>query len=236
MRLRQLVVVARELEPVVEEICRRLRLEVCYRDPGVSQFGLRNALMAVGDGFIEVVSPIQEGTAAGRQLERHGDGGYMLLLQVGDLEGERRRVEELGVRVVWEGAGAGIRGVHLHPADIGGAIVSFDVADPPESWGWAGPDGRRYVRTDVVSGIAGAEMRSPDPAALARRWSRVLGRPVERGVEQGEPVVNLEGSIIRFRPAMIDAGDRLGGFDLIATDRTRAGESMELAGVQVRLV
>jgi hypothetical protein len=236
MRLRQLVLVARELEPMVEEICRRLGLEVCYRDPSVSHFGLHNALMAVGDAFIEVVSPIQDGTAAGRQLERHGDGGYMMLLQVDDLEGERRRVDELGVRVVWEGAGDGIRGMHLHPADIGGAIVSFDVANPPESWGWAGPDGRRHVRTDVVSGIAGAEMRSPDPEALARRWSRVLGRPVERGLELGEPVVNLDGSVISFRLARSGAGDGLGGFDLTATVRTRAGESMELAGVQVRLV
>jgi hypothetical protein len=236
MRLRQLVVVARELEPLVEEICLRLGLEVCYRDPSVSHFGLHNALMAVGDGFIEVISPIQEGTAAGRQLERHGEGGYMMLLQVDDLEGERRRVDERGVRVVWEGAGDGIRGVHLHPADIGGAIVSFDVADPPESWGWAGPHWRRHVRTDFVSGIAGAEMRSPDPAGLARRWSRVLGRPVERGVEQGEPVVNLDGSVIRFGLATSGAGDGLGGFDLIATHRTRAGESMELAGVRVRLV
>ena len=236
MRLRQLVVVARELEPMVEEICQRLGLEVCYRDPSVSHFGLHNALMAVGDGFIEVVSPIQEGTAAGRQLERHGDGGYMMLLQVDDLEGERRRVDELGVRVVWEGVGDGIRGVHLHPADIGGAIVSFDVADPADSWGWAGPDERRHVRTDVVSGIAGAEMRSPDPAALARRWSQVLGRPVERGVEQGEPVVNLDGSVIRFGLAISGPGHGLGGFDLTATDRTRAGESMELAGVRVRLV
>ena len=86
MRLRQLVVVARDLEPVVDEICQKLGVEVCYRDPGVRHFGLRNALMAVGDCFIEVVSPIQDGTAAGRYLERRGgDGGYMLLLQVDDL-------------------------------------------------------------------------------------------------------------------------------------------------------
>jgi hypothetical protein len=237
MRLRQLVVVARDLEPVVDEICQKLGVEVCYRDPGVRHFGLRNALMAVGDCFIEVVSPIQDGTAAGRYLERRGgDGGYMLLLQVDDLAKERSRIDELGVRVVWEGSGDGIRGMHLHPADIGGTIVSLDVAGPPDSWGWAGTDWRRHVRSEVVTDIAGAELQSDAPSALARRWSRALGCPVERGAERGEPVLNLDGGVIRFVTAGDGRGEGLGGFDLVAADKTRAGESIELTGVRVRLV
>jgi hypothetical protein len=236
MRLRQLVLVARELEPAVEAICEGLGLEVGYRDPGVRHFGLENALMPVGDGFIEVVSPIEDGTAAGRYLDRRGDGGYMVMMQVDDLDGERRRMDEFGVRVVWSGAGPGIRGMHLHPADIGGAIVSLDVADPPASWGWAGADWRDHVRTGMVSAIAGAEMRSADPAALARRWSKVLGLPLEREGDGGEPVIKLDGTDIRFALATGGPGDELSGFDLTATVRERAGESMELAGVRIRLV
>jgi hypothetical protein len=237
VRLRQVVVVARDIEPVVDEICHRLGLEVCYRDPGVGHFGLQNALMAVGDCFIEVVSPMREDTAADRYLERRGgDGGYMLMLQVDDLSNERRRVEEIGVRVVWEGRGDGISGMHLHPADIGGAIVSLDVPEPAESWGWAGADWRAHVRSDVVTGIAGAELQSDDPAALARRWSRVLGRPVEPGVERGEPVVNLDAAAIRFVTAADGRGEGLSGFDLVATNTTHAGESILLAGVRIRLV
>src|SRR5438445_10082367 len=139
MRLRQIVWVAKNLEPVVDEISMRLGLEVCYRDPGVASFGLQNALLPVGGSFIEVVSPTQEGTTAGRYLQRRGgDGGYMIMVQVDDLAFERRRIDELGVRVVWEGSRDGIRGMHLHPADIGGAIVSLDVATPADSCAWAG--------------------------------------------------------------------------------------------------
>jgi hypothetical protein len=237
MRLRQVVVVATDIEPVVDELCQRLGLEVCYRDPGVGHFGLQNALMAVGDGFIEVISPIQDGTTAGRYLERRGgDGGYMLLLQVDDMATERRRIEEMGVRIVWEGKGDGIRGMHLHPADVGGAIVSLDVAEPTDSWGWAGADWRAHVRSDVVIEIAGAELQSDDPAALARRWSRVLGRPMEQGVERGEPVLNLDGGVIRFVTSTDGRGEGLGGFDLVAANTTRAGESILLAGVRIRLV
>ena len=150
---------------------------MCFRDPGVGVFGLRNALVAVGDTFLEVVSPAQDGTAAGRYLQRRGgDGGYMVLLQVDDLDGERERIDRLGVRIVWEGSGQGIRGMHLHPADVGGAIVSMDVAHPTQSWGWAGPDWQRHAHTDVVRHIAAVEVQADDPRALALRWSAVRVR------------------------------------------------------------
>ena len=44
---------------------------------GSAEFGLENTLMPVGRNFLEVVAPIQEGTAAGRYLDRRGgNGGY----------------------------------------------------------------------------------------------------------------------------------------------------------------
>jgi hypothetical protein len=80
-RLRQVALVARELDPVVAALERTLGLAVAFRDPGVAEFGLRNALFPVGDQFLEVVSPTQPGTTAGRLLERRGgDGGYMVIV------------------------------------------------------------------------------------------------------------------------------------------------------------
>src|SRR6185312_2950964 len=94
VRLRQAVLVAGELEPVVAMLQRELGLEEPFRDPGVGEFGLANAVFAIGDCFLEVVSPTVPGTAAGRQLERAGgDGGYMVLFDLEDLEGARERAE-----------------------------------------------------------------------------------------------------------------------------------------------
>lgn len=102
LRIRQLALVARDLDLVVGRLCDALGVEVCYRDPAVSAFGLHNALMVIGDTFLEVVSPTREGTTAGRLLERRdGDGGYMVLLQTDDLAADRRRFTRLGVREVW---------------------------------------------------------------------------------------------------------------------------------------
>ena len=65
---------ARDLDSAVEELRTALPLGEPYGDPGVAYFGLRNAVMPLGDTFVEVVSPIGEGTAAGRFLDRRGDG------------------------------------------------------------------------------------------------------------------------------------------------------------------
>ena len=127
IRLRQDALVTTELDPIVSEPCEAFALRVCFIDPGVGEFGLNNAIMVIGDQFLEVVSPIEEGTTAGRLLDkRSGDGGYMVIYEVDDLD---RRVEHLSandVRIVWSGDLPDIRGRHLHPRDVGGDLVATD--------------------------------------------------------------------------------------------------------------
>ena len=55
MRLRQVALVARKLGTAVEEIREVLGIEVGFADPGVGVFGLENAVLPVGDTFLEVV-------------------------------------------------------------------------------------------------------------------------------------------------------------------------------------
>src|SRR2546429_1412054 len=103
VRLRQVALVAERLEPVERALRRELGLGEPFRDPGVAEFGLENAVMALGDTFLEVVSPVRPDTTAGRYLDRRGgDGGYMAIFQVEDLAGARSRLDDLGVRVVWQ--------------------------------------------------------------------------------------------------------------------------------------
>src|SRR5487761_2584146 len=101
VRLRQAVLVASDLQPLVARLQEELGLDEPFRDPGVGEFGLANAVFAIGDCFLEIVSPVTGGTAAGRPLERAGDdGGYMALFDLEGLLSARERVAELGVRVV----------------------------------------------------------------------------------------------------------------------------------------
>src|SRR5271167_4426755 len=103
VRLRQAVLVAAELAPVASALRAALELGEPFRDPGVGEFGLSNAVFAVGDCFLEVVAPTRVDTAAGRHLARVGSGGgYMVIFDIEDLEGARERAAALGVRVVWQ--------------------------------------------------------------------------------------------------------------------------------------
>jgi len=98
LRLRQLALVAQDLDPVVDDLKSVFGVEVAFNDPGVSTFGLKNAVIPVGHQFVEVVAPIEENTAGGRYLERrNGDGGYMVILQTDDHPPYKQRVDELGV-------------------------------------------------------------------------------------------------------------------------------------------
>jgi catechol 2,3-dioxygenase-like lactoylglutathione lyase family enzyme len=243
MRLRQVALVARELERSVEDLCQVLGIEVAYNDPNVVVFGLVNAVMPVGDTFLEVVSPAQEETTAGRYLERRGgDGGYMVIFQTRDLARERERIEKLGVRVVWEVDTGRAKVIHLHPRDIGSTLVSFDQMSEWDEWEWAGPDWHSKVRRDSTTGIVAAELQSEDPDRSAARWSEVLGIP-RRGFE-----IPLDEGTLRFAEAADGRGEGLGGIDVAATSapellgraRDRGlpidGNCITLCGVRIRLV
>ncbi|MEE9606258.1 MAG: VOC family protein [Myxococcota bacterium] len=240
MRLRQVALVARDLDPVVEALCRVLGIEVAYRDPGVGVFGLRNAVLPVGETFLEVVSPERPDTSAGRFLERRGgDGGYMVIVQTDPLDAARRRVSELGVRIVWETTLEDAATIHLHPRDLGGAILSLDAMDPPDSWRWAGPAWKGHVRTDVTLAIAGVEIEARDPAAMAARWSGVLARPASAS-GAGEHEITLDSGSIRFAPEREGRGEGVSSLLVRARDpeelleRAReAGSPVSAAGIKI---
>jgi catechol 2,3-dioxygenase-like lactoylglutathione lyase family enzyme len=235
VRIRQIALVARDLEPAVASLCDALGLEVCFRDPGVGEFGLHNALMAIGDTFLEVVSPLREGTTAGRLLERRGgDGGYMVILQTDDLARERARMQAVGARVVWQIALEDIASIHLHPKDVGGAIVSLDRPVPPEAWRWGGPDWPSMRPSAVAARIVGAELQSDEPARLAARWAEVLGLGCKR-LSEDSYGIDLEGSELRFERARDARGEGLAGL-LVKAVAGQPKRELSICGMRIQLV
>jgi hypothetical protein len=220
LRLRQAVLAARDLDAAVEELRAALPLGEPYADPGVAYFGLSNAVMPLGDTFVEVVSPVQENTAAGRFLDRRGDGAYMAMFQIDDLAGARNRAAALGVREVWAGDFDDISAVHLHPADIGAAIVSLDRPVPPESWRWGGP---WHPHGDALT--TGLTLSARDPEALGARWREVLGR-LELDGGQVDVRVGEEDAIAAFHVSGLEADEvHAAGATFVRTPPLQAAES-----------
>lgn len=233
VRLRQAVLVAAELEPVATALRSALGLGEPFRDPGVGEFGLRNAVFALGDCFLEVISPAQPGTAAGRYLDRHeGDGGYMAIFDLTDLEGARRRVEQSGIRVVWQLDLPDISGTHLHPADMRGAIVSLDRSRPYGTWRWGGPQWTGRTGSGAPGRLAGITVAVSDPLAVASRWAQVLGVPF---ADAGGTALSIDGGEVRFLAA--DAEREEGLVEIAIEDSPSlegAVEAIELGGVRLR--
>jgi hypothetical protein len=235
VRLRQAVLVAAELEPVAAALSSALGLQEPFRDPGVGQFGLQNVVFALGDCFLEVISPTRPDTAAGRYLARHGgDGGYMALFDLEDLAGARDRAQRLGVRVVWQIDLPDIAGTHLHPADMRGAIVSLDRSDPYGTWRWGGPQWTGRTGRGAPGRLTAITLAVGDPGSVAARWGEVLGAPLLAGPP---PTLRLDGGEVRFESA---AEERDEGLVEIAVElppeQRRGREEIELGGVRLALL
>ena len=223
IRIRQVAMIAPDLDPVVDELRETFGLQVCFHDPVVGEFGLRNALLLVGDQFIEVLSPTREGTTVQRLLDKRGGaGGYMAIFEVDDFDERVDRLATNDVRMVWEGEFPDIRSRHLHPRDVGGTLVSIDQPMPQGSWRWGGPDWQersdQLLKDAAVTAIDGVVVAAADPGAMSERWMQL-------GLDRD----------VRF----VVAGTRGDGLDevaLVAVDRSRVGERTEIGGVTFTLV
>jgi len=246
MHLRQLAFAARDLEAGVEDVRTILGLEVAHRDPQVAIFGLANAVFPVGEDFLEIVSPVKEGTSAGRHLERSGgDTGYMLIVHCVDAKVEQARLATLGIQPVWQFESEAYSTWHFHPRDCGGFLLSLDSTGDATAWPPAGEAWRGCIRRERVSALAGVELASPDPEELARTWSRLLARPLSR--DGGTPILALENLALRFVESEDEAA-AIAALALRAPDaaavrkaargrgRLDAGGRVRLFGVRIDLV
>jgi hypothetical protein len=246
IRLRQIVLVAKDLAAAQADIGAVLGVRYSYNDPGVGKYGLHNAVFPIGDTFLEVVSPKTAGTTAERLLKkRHGDGGYMVIVQVDDLPAARARVHAASARIADQMDGDGVAFTHIHPKDLGGAILSIDFMNPKERWEWGGPEWQSHVRTDTSLRIVGAELQAEYPARMAARWSEILGQPAIE--HEGIWRIFLDGGEIRFVAIRDGRGEGLGAFDVIVRDsaavqtaaakrRLMIGPDLTLGGIRVRLM
>tara|TARA_B100002003_G_scaffold248429_1_gene282238 strand:- start:6608 stop:7384 length:777 start_codon:yes stop_codon:yes gene_type:complete len=227
LRLRQIALVTGNLKKVVSDLRDILGIEVCYRDPGIDYFGLENVLMPIGNQFLEIVAPIQENTAGGRYLKRRGgDGGYMVITQCNDHARRRARVEELGIRIVYQfDVPDQFKNLQMHPKDTGGSFFEINeqlgenAQELDGPWHPAGGPGWKVgQRLERITGIACAEMQVDDPAAVSARWGEIVQMPVNKD-DNGNPIIELDNASVRFVNCNDGRPEGLGGLDLITSNR-----------------
>jgi hypothetical protein len=234
MRLRQICLVAPQLEPVISDISSIMGLNVCYRDGNVAKYGLENALLPVDTILLEVVAPFQPGTAAGRFIDKTGGrGGYMAIFCCDDPDERGRHAKEMGVRVANVIDHAPYHGVQLHPRDCRAAFIEFNHTEGSDDslgpYPPAGPDWQKSIRKDVTRALVGVEMESPEPEELARHWGEIIGIPVSRGAGR-EPSLALPNCTFRFAKG---ASDIMSGLTFRVADVAKVRDAAKAKGYTV---
>ena len=220
MRLRQIALVAHDLEPVAAQLNAVFGLRIAFRDPAVGVFGLVNAVMPVGGEFLEIVQPVTAEASAGRYLKRRGgDAGYMLIFETQDAMAHRARLEGKGVRVIARHRTPEYSFTHFHPGDFNGVLTSIDTAGDGSEWhkrfgDWppAGPHWREHPAPDEIQGIAGATVQARDPGAAAAHWSELL-----QARRDGSTLI-LDGSTVSFVAPVDEDGTGIVGIRIAVRD------------------
>lgn len=204
LKLRQIALVTHDLKKTVAELSTLFDIEVCYNDTAVEYFGLENAVFTFGGTFIEVVSPTQEGTTAGRLLEkRGGDGGYMVILETGDIAADRQRLENKQLQTVLDVDLEEAISIHIHPRELG-SLLSVEEMKLAGSWHWGGPDWQSMRDSTLVQRVSAAIVQSEDLQATARRWADATGVMPES--EDGGLLLGLDMGDVH----LVTAGDGRG--------------------------
>ncbi len=233
LRLRQVCLVAADLARETGLVQKILGLEVCYRDPNVARYGLENVLFPVGTDFIEIVSPTQPGTAAGRFLERHrGRHGYMIIMDCPDPAARQAHCAAIGVRTANLIRHDSYLGVQLHPKDTGGAMLEFNRTeggeDPMGPYSPAGNGWQKAIRRDVTQRMLGVEIDCPDPAGFSGRWGGILQRPVQ-AISEGRYRIDLDAGSIDFLPSD-EPQAVLAGIELQVANREKVAKTARELG------
>lgn len=186
--IRQVAAIVPELEPTVALLGRLFGIEPSVRQE-LTEFGLINAVLPVGDQFLELLQPVREDCSGWRYLRKRGPGFYMLIFE--SEEGLRAvgAAKAADVRVVWQADRPQFTSVHFHPADLASTLVSVDTSKVDNEWPAAGPDWRAHVQAEVVTGIHVFRIAGLDLDAMAAPFRRLFGMEAAERRPRGDTAV-----------------------------------------------
>ena len=116
-----------DLDQAVDFYRRTFGVQVVHEEINEEQ-GVREAMLAVGDGLIQLLAPLRADSPIGRFLERQGPGIQQVAFGVDDVQDAARRLRAAGVRMLYEEAKTGTAGSLVnfaHPKDCGGVLIEL---------------------------------------------------------------------------------------------------------------
>lgn len=226
--IRQVVLLVPELEPALAEFRKTFGFTRGTKSDGITKWGFEHEVFTFGDSFLEICAPLAADSHPGRLMERRGAMGYMVVVQVDDLEAviAKAAVQEIKPLFAEDLDGNAIS--QWHPKAFG-TLVEFDQVNPHDSWHYA-PRVFEASCTEVARDVVGAVLAVADPAAMAATWSTVLGAPLINPT-----TLDLQRTTLTLVQA-VGAKSGLVEIELEPTDPSRVGETIHLSGVDFTFV
>ncbi len=131
-RIDHVGVAVEDLDAAIQLYERALGMPMVHRET-VAEQGVEAVLLDVGDGHVELLSPLGEETPVGKFLARKGAGLHHVAYAVSDIERTLAELAEGGIELIDAEPRTGIRGsrvAFLHPRSTGGVLT--EIVEPPE--------------------------------------------------------------------------------------------------------
>ena len=123
-RIDHVVIAVKDLEAAVATYTHNFALEkVCEGE--VPALGIRNAFLQIGDAQIELVTPLSADSPVGKFLQTHGEGLYLLALEVDDLDAAVATLQAQGTRVNITTGSSGQRLAFISPRATHGVLLQL---------------------------------------------------------------------------------------------------------------
>jgi methylmalonyl-CoA/ethylmalonyl-CoA epimerase len=132
-RIDHIGVAVEDIDEAVTLYRDRLGMREQHRET-VEQQGVDAVLLEIGEGHVELISPLAADTAVGKFLERHGPGLHHVAYQTDDIDARLDELRDAGLRLIDEEPRTGIRGsrvAFVHPKATGGVLT--EIVEPAES-------------------------------------------------------------------------------------------------------
>ena len=126
-KIRAVHVVVKSVDDAVKEFSDNFDLNPS-KSGELPQLGIRNAMLPLGDAFIEFIEPLdpEKGPLA-QFLKNRGEGVYMMAWEVENLEETIQTLQKKGMRLINAEAEARANGanVFIHPKSARGMMIEL---------------------------------------------------------------------------------------------------------------
>jgi methylmalonyl-CoA/ethylmalonyl-CoA epimerase len=131
-RIDHIGVAVEDLDQAVALYRDRLGMREQHRET-VEDQGVEAVLLEIGEGHVELLSPLGTDTAVGRFLEKRGPGVHHVAYQTDDIESALESARSVGLILIDEQPRIGIgnsRVAFVHPKSTGGVLT--EIVEPAE--------------------------------------------------------------------------------------------------------